>query len=583
MRQIKKGATDRSVTIRIIDATDGSPETGVVYNTSGIDLWYRREGATKTSITEASLAALDTAHTDGGIIHIGDGYYRLDLPDAAWATGANHVMIGGAVTDMIVIGQEVQLVNYDPEDAVRLGLTALPNAAADAAGGLAISDAGGLDLDALGTNAARLTATRASYIDNLVELTAARMGALTDWIDGGRLDLLLDTVLTRLSATRAGYLDLLNTYLDAAISSRLAASGYTAPDNSTIASILLIIANMHDTDLPAVASAVAAIDPPSVGEIADAVLDETLAGHATAGTAGAALADAATAGDPWAIALPAAYPAGSAGAILGSFQTITRVPYTPGLPPVDAFDIAELALRECDDYTALSETTFTAPDGKVEEIIQKFYDLSRRDVLRMAPWTCIAKRAALASVAWTASTEYAEGERIYAGGYVYEATTGGTSGATAPTWPASGTVADGTITWTYLYTYLRSPGENYTEFDFVFVIPNDTIRQIEVYDETTGKPAASFLYEAGVLYTDTEFPIFLYVPDSNDIQYWDAHLHSAMIYALAARIMIPLSGDKDKAITLMQLAAGAASQASGASRREHKQGPQKATGWYGDE
>jgi hypothetical protein len=33
-------------------------------------------------------------------------------------------------------------------DAVRLGITALPNAAADAAGGLPISDAGGLDLDA---------------------------------------------------------------------------------------------------------------------------------------------------------------------------------------------------------------------------------------------------------------------------------------------------------------------------------------------------------------------------------------------------------------------------------------------------
>jgi hypothetical protein len=149
MRQIKKGSTDRSVIIRIIDSTDGTPETGVVYNTSGIDLWYRREGAAVTSITEASLSALTDAHSDGGIIHIGNGYYRLDLPDAAWATGANHVMIGGTVTGMIVIGQEIQLVNYDPEDGVRLGLTALPNAAADAAGGLPISDAGGLDMDSI--------------------------------------------------------------------------------------------------------------------------------------------------------------------------------------------------------------------------------------------------------------------------------------------------------------------------------------------------------------------------------------------------------------------------------------------------
>jgi hypothetical protein len=185
---VKKGSTDRSVTIRIIDSTDGTPETSVVFDTSGIDLWYRREGATKTSITEADLAtpALDDAHADGGFLHIGDGEYRLDLPDAAFATGANHVDVGGTVTGMVVIGGRVRLVDYDPEDTVRLGLTALPNAAADAAGGLPVSDAGGLDLDT------KLAATN--------EVTAARMGALTDWIDGGRLDLILDARASQATA-----------------------------------------------------------------------------------------------------------------------------------------------------------------------------------------------------------------------------------------------------------------------------------------------------------------------------------------------------------------------------------------------
>jgi hypothetical protein len=148
MRQIQKGATDQAVVVRIIDSGDGTPETGVVFNTSGIDLWYRREGATKTSITEATLSALNDAHSDGGVLHIGDGYYRLDLPDAAVASGANGVQIGGTVTGMIVIGCYVHLVDFNPQDAVRQGMTALPNAAADAAGGLPISDAGGLDLDA---------------------------------------------------------------------------------------------------------------------------------------------------------------------------------------------------------------------------------------------------------------------------------------------------------------------------------------------------------------------------------------------------------------------------------------------------
>jgi hypothetical protein len=61
----------------------------------------------------------------------------------------------------------------DFDDAVRGGMTALPNAAADAAGGLPISDAGGLDLDAI--------------LADTNELQG-------DWTNGGRLDLILDAI-----------------------------------------------------------------------------------------------------------------------------------------------------------------------------------------------------------------------------------------------------------------------------------------------------------------------------------------------------------------------------------------------------
>ena len=168
---VTKDSTDRSVVLRIFDSADGTPETAVEHNTAGIDLWYRREGAAKTSITEAALAALTTAHTDGGIEHISDGNYRLDLPDAAFATGANYVDFGGTVTDMIVIGGRVRLVDVDMEDAVRAGLTALPNAAADAAGGLVISDAGGLDIDSKLSTATSALATSAALatVDTIVD------------------------------------------------------------------------------------------------------------------------------------------------------------------------------------------------------------------------------------------------------------------------------------------------------------------------------------------------------------------------------------------------------------------------------
>lgn len=50
----------------------------------------------------------------------------------------------------------------------------------------------------------------------------------------------------------------------------------------------------------------------------DDVWDEVLSGHTTAGTAGKALSDAATVADPWAISVPGAYGAGTAGYVLGT-------------------------------------------------------------------------------------------------------------------------------------------------------------------------------------------------------------------------------------------------------------------------
>lgn len=109
--RFKKASTDVSVVIRIVDSAAGTPETAVDASTSGLDLKYRRELKAATDITEATLSALTDAHSDGGIKHIGQGYYRLDLPDAAVAssTDVNGVLVFGTVTDMIVIGAFIHL------------------------------------------------------------------------------------------------------------------------------------------------------------------------------------------------------------------------------------------------------------------------------------------------------------------------------------------------------------------------------------------------------------------------------------------------------------------------------------------
>jgi len=126
MRPILHGSTDQSTVVRIVDATDGSPETGVTTATGGLAFWYRRELGAKTAISGLSdLATLSTAHADGGLLHISDGYYRIDPPDAAWASGQQGVIIGGSATGMVVIGVYHPLVAYDGQNATSLGLSRL--------------------------------------------------------------------------------------------------------------------------------------------------------------------------------------------------------------------------------------------------------------------------------------------------------------------------------------------------------------------------------------------------------------------------------------------------------------------------
>ena len=112
-RVVKAGTASVTVPLKVIDSTLGTPETGVTYTTTGIALWYRRQGAAVTAITEATQTA-SGAFASGGFVHLSDGRCRLDLPNAATVTGAVFVEYGGTITGMIVIGGVVDLVTNDP-------------------------------------------------------------------------------------------------------------------------------------------------------------------------------------------------------------------------------------------------------------------------------------------------------------------------------------------------------------------------------------------------------------------------------------------------------------------------------------
>jgi hypothetical protein len=77
--------------------------------------------------------------------------------------------------------------------------------------------------------------------------------------------------------------------------------------------------------------------------IADAVWDEILSGHAVVGSTGAGLSAASASGDPWSTALPGAYGAGTAGAIIGQWagtgDSSVTITVTDGTNPLENVNV----------------------------------------------------------------------------------------------------------------------------------------------------------------------------------------------------------------------------------------------------
>lgn len=255
VQQSEATAALRRMYFHCVDATDGmTPETGEAAGQSQISLNGAAWGNTTNTLTA-----------------IGNGRYYVEL---IAATEANSLgIIEGrykSANTAESIGTTLQVVPFDPYDGVRAGLTALPNAAADAAGGLPVSDAGGLDLDA------KLASTN--------EVTAVRMGALTDWINAGRLDVILDAIKAKtdnLPAAPANDTDIdtqlaaIEAFLNPEIANILT---HTTALNALIADSK-IAAQVKGMDADVLTASALATD--AGDEIADQVADEVYEGTLT--------------------------------------------------------------------------------------------------------------------------------------------------------------------------------------------------------------------------------------------------------------------------------------------------------------
>lgn len=90
---IKAGSTSVSITFQLRKSADNTAETGKV--AADCTAYYCRQGGVATAITLADLGSVNAAYSSGGMKEIDGtnmpGLYRLDVPNAAVASGADWV------------------------------------------------------------------------------------------------------------------------------------------------------------------------------------------------------------------------------------------------------------------------------------------------------------------------------------------------------------------------------------------------------------------------------------------------------------------------------------------------------------
>lgn len=144
--EIVKASTSYTVNVFVQDSskTDGSGLAGLVFNTAGLTAYYMRPRAASVAITLATLAAVTSAWSSGGFKEIdatnAPGTYRLDIPDAALATGADwvNVYLRGAA-NMAPVVLEIQLTGMDLNDATAGGMSRVDAAVSSRASAAALA------------------------------------------------------------------------------------------------------------------------------------------------------------------------------------------------------------------------------------------------------------------------------------------------------------------------------------------------------------------------------------------------------------------------------------------------------------
>lgn len=192
------------VPVNIVPLTDDGDfktiEESVAYDATGMELiWHFITSAgaySATVVTPTTGGTYDWAHQDGGMYTIeipasGGASINNDTEGYGWFTGKATGVLPwrGPTIGFRAAGLNDKLTDSAYSTTRGLGGTALPDAAADAAGGLVISDAGGLDIDAKLATATSALGTAAELAkvpksDSNVTWNATALASVNAEVDG---------------------------------------------------------------------------------------------------------------------------------------------------------------------------------------------------------------------------------------------------------------------------------------------------------------------------------------------------------------------------------------------------------------
>jgi hypothetical protein len=248
MYLLKRGTTAFIMNVEM-RTLGGVPMTGLTY--ANVTAYWIAEGQAGTATVISLSAGTAGTWSSGGWVAVDPtnmpGAYQLGMPNAVVASAVRSVKLRLASSGAYPRTIEIQLPVVDPYDAVRAGMTALPNATAGASGGVPLYSPSF-------AIAATVAAPVTLHADYDAAKAAASAGSITTL--SGKVDV-IDAVVDAIRATDVVALDALIDTVKTSVD--LAAQASDLSDLSDrLDAMGLVVDTVHETDCPGILAAVEA-------------------------------------------------------------------------------------------------------------------------------------------------------------------------------------------------------------------------------------------------------------------------------------------------------------------------------------